>query len=245
MARCWIGMGGNEGDVPAVFGEILRRLITQLSARDVLPSPLFRTAPVGAAAGSTFWNAVAGFDVAIEPLALLDQLQAWETEFGRVRTVRWGPRTLDLDLLYYGSLVLDSPRLTLPHPGAWHRRFVLEPLTCIAPELMHPQWQLTIAQLHERLAAQPPSVCLWARRVDDAATWRERLQSRLPQLEVAVSDGKLPASHGLMVALGEASPESWQTSPHLRFELHQPHDALEQSLIDACLAAYDVPVRID
>jgi len=245
MPQCWIGLGGNQGDVPAAFKVIERRLAAELKAGHLTVSPLFRTAPIGTNAGATFWNAVAGFDTTLEPLPLLDRLQAWEAEFGRVRTVRWGPRPLDLDLLFYDRLVEDSPRLTLPHPGAWYRRFVLEPLCGVAPNLVHPVWSLTIRHLRDRLAQAPATVFLWSPLRDDAHTWRDRLQSKCPDIAVRTNDGQSPAPHGLMIALGAIVPDSWQSTPHLRFALQQPPEQLEQSLVDACAAAFDVPLCVE
>lgn len=102
-------------------------------------SPLYRTAPVGGPPGqSDYLNAVAAVDTMLAPEHLLTALQAIETAQGRVRTVRWGPRTLDLDVLLYDQLTCDDPKLTLPHPRLHERAFVLYPLHDIAPMLMIP-----------------------------------------------------------------------------------------------------------
>ena len=82
-----------------------------------------------------FLNAVVVIDTTLEPIALLDGLLAIEAAFHRERTVRWGPRTLDLDLLWYAGRMVDTERLTLPHPRAHEREFVLRPLADLAPEL--------------------------------------------------------------------------------------------------------------
>jgi 2-amino-4-hydroxy-6-hydroxymethyldihydropteridine diphosphokinase len=98
-----------------------------------------------------FRNAVVALDTALEPLALLDALQAIEAEFGRERTIRWGPRTLDLDLLWYDGGDRETERLTLPHPRAHEREFVLRPLSEVAPEL-----SLAGSTVRELLAALAP-----------------------------------------------------------------------------------------
>jgi 2-amino-4-hydroxy-6-hydroxymethyldihydropteridine diphosphokinase len=106
----------------------------QLVAR----SALYRTAPFGPVAQDDFVNAVAGVLTTLAPQQLLDALRHLEVARGRVRSVRWGPRILDLDLLVQGTLTVDTPDLTLPHPGIAERNFVLYPLRDIAPELHIP-----------------------------------------------------------------------------------------------------------
>jgi 2-amino-4-hydroxy-6-hydroxymethyldihydropteridine diphosphokinase len=114
-----------------------------------------RTEPVGQDAGGEFLNAAAEIDTTLSPLDLLDSLQSIELALGRKRTVRWGPRTIDLDLLFYGSEIIDVPRLAVPHPAAWYRRFVLDPLVEIAPSYVHPERQADIQTLHARLLVRP------------------------------------------------------------------------------------------
>jgi 2-amino-4-hydroxy-6-hydroxymethyldihydropteridine diphosphokinase len=241
VPQCWIGLGGNQGDVPSVFEAMAHRLVAFAESAPAQFSPIFRTAPMGADAGQPYFNAVAGFHTNLSPHALLDQLQAWEAEFGRVRTVRWGPRTLDLDLLFYGDVVLSDDRLTLPHPGAWFRRFVLDPLATIAPDWMHPVWRVTTQQLRERLTVQPASITLWCEAPTLAESLRTELSARLSDVAVIVADGTHAAADGLMVALGTAIPAAWRTAPHLQMDAHRPHSDLVQSLVDAATAAFAAP----
>jgi 2-amino-4-hydroxy-6-hydroxymethyldihydropteridine diphosphokinase len=242
VPRCWIGLGGNEGDVPVAIRQIVERLSQHPEAAEVVGSPLFRTAPVGANAGATFWNAVAGFDTQQPPLAWLDQLQAWEADFGRVRTTHWGPRTLDLDLLFYGDQIIHHARLTLPHPGAWYRRFVLDPLATVAPQLRHPVWGLSITELLDRLRAPPPTLIVW-NGTPDAMPLRDSLAQRLPGLKV-LSDAEKPSPSGLMASIGPA-PQTWHAAPHLTLSPNLPREQQLQVLIDAAAAAFDVPLRVD
>src|SRR5262249_8868148 len=155
MPRCYISLGANLGDVAATFDGALERLVGSSGAEVISVSGYHRTVPIGDQAGAQFLNAAAAIETSLSPEALFDRLQAIELESGRVRTVRWGPRTLDLDLLFYGSEIIELPRLTIPHPAAWYRRFVLDPLVEIAPRFVHPERQADIQTLRARLLARP------------------------------------------------------------------------------------------
>jgi 2-amino-4-hydroxy-6-hydroxymethyldihydropteridine diphosphokinase len=106
------------------------------AGRIAAASPIYRSLPVGMTDQPPFLNAVAALDTELGPDALLDVLLAVEAAHGRVRDVRWGPRTLDLDLVWFEGVVRDDPRLTLPHPRAHEREFVLRPLCDLAPDLL-------------------------------------------------------------------------------------------------------------
>lgn len=146
----YIALGANLGDPEAALRWAIARLETLGRVEAV--SRFYRTAPVGGPLGQPdYLNAALSLHTALEPVALLRGLLALETEYGRVRLERWGARVLDLDLIAYGSLVLDTSELTLPHPRAWERLFVLEPLAEIAPQYPHPQTGETVAQAVDRL----------------------------------------------------------------------------------------------
>ena len=106
------------------------------AGRIAAASPIYRSLPVGVTDQPPFLNAVAALDTELGPDALLDVLLAVEAAHGRVRDVRWGPRTLDLDPVWFEGVVRDDPRLTLPHPRAHEREFVLRPLCDLAPDLL-------------------------------------------------------------------------------------------------------------
>ena len=184
MPQCFIALGGNMGDVAAAFDQALSRLDAQpgIAVRQV--SRTFRTEPVGSAAGTAYLNAAAELDCRLTPVQLLDALQREESLAGRVREYRWSPRPLDLDLLLYGRRLILHPRLIVPHPALWYRRFVLDPLAEIAADVIHPVKRLSVAALRHRLLPRPLPVVLTggcpAFRENLAAT----LSARFPQAEI-------------------------------------------------------------
>jgi 2-amino-4-hydroxy-6-hydroxymethyldihydropteridine diphosphokinase len=152
-ARVYIGIGGNLDDPVSQVRRALQTLSALPACRLVAHSPLYRTAPVGGPPDQPdYINAVAALDTTLAPAELLAALQALETGQGRVRAERWGPRTLDLDLLLYDQMISDDPWLTLPHPRLHERAFVLYPLRDIAPHLDIPGR----GPLTELLARCPP-----------------------------------------------------------------------------------------
>jgi 2-amino-4-hydroxy-6-hydroxymethyldihydropteridine diphosphokinase len=134
-----IGLGSNLGDRSAnLRGAIAALNLTSgVVVRQL--SSFHETEPVGGPPGQgMFLNAVAQLETDLEPLPLLHALQAIEARFGRQRTVRWGERTLDLDLLLFDDRIIDTPELCVPHPRMRTRRFVLEPLVEVAPDTVDP-----------------------------------------------------------------------------------------------------------
>lgn len=133
----YVALGANLGDAQAAVRQALADLDHLPSTRLVRSSSLYRSAPVDAA-GPDYVNAVAELSTALGPYELLAGLQDLERAAGRLRPYRNAPRTLDLDLLLYGSLRQDDPQLTLPHPRMHERAFVLLPLAEIAPGRVDP-----------------------------------------------------------------------------------------------------------
>ena len=138
MTPAYVGLGSNLAGPEAQVRRALEGLGRLPRTRLLAASRLYRSPPMGPADQPDYVNAVAAVETDLPPLELLDALQALETAQGRVRGERWGPRTLDLDLLLYGRLELDHPRLRLPHPGLYGRNFVLYPLAELAPDLEVP-----------------------------------------------------------------------------------------------------------
>jgi 2-amino-4-hydroxy-6-hydroxymethyldihydropteridine diphosphokinase len=139
MARAYIGLGANLGDRQRTLERALDALRDDPDVEVVAVSSFRETDPVGYLDQPRFVNAAAAIETDLPPRTLLDRLLAIERSFGRTRAgPRFGPRTLDLDLLLYDAVVLDEPGLTLPHPRLQERLFVLEPLFELDPALEVP-----------------------------------------------------------------------------------------------------------
>ncbi len=136
--RAFLGLGSNIGD----RREHLRRAVSELPDL-VAVSPVYETEPVGGPPGQEHYlNLVAELETELNARQLLEVAHRLEQGAGRVRTVKDGPRTLDVDILLMGDLVIDEPDLVVPHPRMWERRFVVEPLAALAPELVPPSVRL-------------------------------------------------------------------------------------------------------
>jgi 2-amino-4-hydroxy-6-hydroxymethyldihydropteridine diphosphokinase len=129
--RAFLGLGSNLGERE----QLLRDAVAAIPDL-VAVSPVYETDPVGGPEQGAFLNVVVELDTARSPRDLLALCQQLEAEAQRVRVERWGPRTLDADVLLVGDLVVDEPDLEVPHPRMWQRRFVLAPLSDLAPGLV-------------------------------------------------------------------------------------------------------------
>ena len=148
-----IALGGNLGDSRRILSEAITQLNQTPEVEVVARSHFYRTAPVGPPQPD-YINACVLIRTTLSPPVLLGQLLAIENQFGRVRQERWGARSLDLDLLFYGDRTLNIPGLTVPHPRLQDRAFVLVPLADIAPKWRHPILSQTTEQLlDQRLVA--------------------------------------------------------------------------------------------
>jgi 2-amino-4-hydroxy-6-hydroxymethyldihydropteridine diphosphokinase len=146
MVRAFLGLGSNLGDRRAH----LRRAVTSLP--DVVAvSAVYETEPVGGPDQGRFLNCVVELETRRSPRELLGMAHALEKAARRVRLERWGPRTLDVDVLLVGDVHVDEPDLVVPHPRMWERGFVLAPLADLAPDLVPEGWEESLGQGIERV----------------------------------------------------------------------------------------------
>jgi 2-amino-4-hydroxy-6-hydroxymethyldihydropteridine diphosphokinase len=166
MTRAWVGIGSNEGDRLGFVKRGLGLLVEDPDIELAALSSLYDSEPFGVEEQPRFLNLVAGFDTSLTPEEFLGRLFAAEDRCGRTRRERWGPRTLDLDLLTFGDLSTTSAEMTVPHPGIPERAFVLIPFAEVAPDLKVPGTGSTVSEL---LAALGDTSCL-LKRIGDAPT---------------------------------------------------------------------------
>jgi 2-amino-4-hydroxy-6-hydroxymethyldihydropteridine diphosphokinase len=141
MPRAYVGLGSNLGDRERMLWGAVHMLAFNPEVDVVAVSSIRETDPVGLVDQPRFLNAAAAVETRLDPGALLELLLSVERELGRTREgARFGPRTIDLDLLLYGDEIVDEPGLTVPHPRLHERRFVLEPLEELDPDLVVPGW---------------------------------------------------------------------------------------------------------
>ncbi|QYJ85638.1 2-amino-4-hydroxy-6-hydroxymethyldihydropteridine diphosphokinase [Shewanella mesophila] len=154
MTQVYIALGANLESPRQQLDEAVIALSALAEDAEVQVSPYYRSAPMGDVEQPDYINAVACLTTQLAPIELLDALQTIELQQGRVRNVRWGARTLDLDLLLYGDEQLSLPRLTVPHYGMKQRSFVLVPLSDLAPQLILPCGTPISALIDDNLRAE-------------------------------------------------------------------------------------------
>ena len=154
--KAFIGLGSNLGEREAMIRLALDDLARLPATTLVRASSLYDTEPAGEVDQPNFLNAVAQIDTELTARQLLWNLLLIEKRLGRVRTKRWGPRTIDLDLLLYGQMVVEETDLRVPHPELTRRSFVLVPLVELDPLLVHPVTGDTLLSHLSRLGARPP-----------------------------------------------------------------------------------------
>jgi len=151
VKKAAIGIGSNQGDSIRICREVIELLRNHPAVGIMRASSLYRTSPVGVSGQQWFINAAVVLHTVLEPTELLGVMLEMEKSFGRVRTTKWGPRTLDLDILFYEDLQIDLPGLKVPHPLMSERLFVLKPLTEIEPDWLHPGLGLTVHEMLNRV----------------------------------------------------------------------------------------------
>ncbi len=145
MVRVYLGLGSNLGNRSRNIYAALRRLQEGVELDQI--SSLYETQPVGYADQPWFLNLVCGGETTLSPEGLLEMAKRIERQMGRKESVRFGPRIIDIDILFYADLIVDTRRLEIPHPRLSQRGFVLAPLNEIAPNLLHPGLGITVGEL--------------------------------------------------------------------------------------------------
>ncbi len=153
FAKVVLILGGNLGDRQ----ELINRAVKSISGKNrlIVKSALYETQAWGNVAHGNFLNQIIQIETLLSPGKLLKQIQQIETELGRNRTIIWGDRTMDIDILYFGEEVIDTAELTIPHSFIQDRRFVLVPLTEILPDMIHP----TLGKSHRTLLEECQDFC--------------------------------------------------------------------------------------
>ena len=150
MADVYISLGSNLGDRRELLAQAVAEMNALPGTSVVAQSQWLETEPVGGPPGQDLYlNGAAKLHTTLEPEELLQHLNRIESKLGRVRTEKWGPRPVDLDILLFESRIVCAPALTIPHPLMHERRFVLRPLAEIAPHIVHPVLGATIQELLE------------------------------------------------------------------------------------------------
>lgn len=149
--HAYIGFGSNLGDRLKNCRTAIEALAELPTCRLLSTSSFYETDPVGLVEQPSFINGVVLLETVEDAHRLLRQMLTIEISLGRIRTLKWGPRSIDLDLLFYDDLIIDSPELCVPHPFLHERRFVLEPLHEISPNFRHPSLGKTVAELLDDL----------------------------------------------------------------------------------------------
>jgi len=148
---CFVGIGSNMDDPAGQSLKAFDRISATSGVKLLRKSSFYRTEPVGSPDQDWFINAVAEIRTVMTPHQLLKALQSIEHNMGRIRDETWGPRLIDLDILFYGQEIIQEKDLCIPHPELHKRRFVLEPLCEIAPYVIHPAFGVSIRGLMDRL----------------------------------------------------------------------------------------------
>jgi 2-amino-4-hydroxy-6-hydroxymethyldihydropteridine diphosphokinase len=147
VPTAYISLGSNLGDRLGFLKEALQRLKRSKGISISKRSSVYETQPVGPQDQGWFLNLVIEMKTTLDPASLLDHLLAIEDQMGRKRDARWGPRSIDLDVLLYDDRIVNTNRLIIPHPRLHQRRFALVPLSEIAPQVRHPTLKKTIREL--------------------------------------------------------------------------------------------------
>ncbi|MEP9410936.1 MAG: 2-amino-4-hydroxy-6-hydroxymethyldihydropteridine diphosphokinase [Candidatus Brocadia sp.] len=153
MVHVYVGLGSNVGDRERNLFSAYGHIISTEGIQPLKLSRFYETAPVGGPPQPMFLNAALGITTGLSSHQLLERFRHIENLMGRVRKEKWGPRTIDIDILLYGDEIVNDDQLKIPHPLMHVRLFVLEPLVEIAPNVVHPVFKKTIFRLYKEAGA--------------------------------------------------------------------------------------------
>lgn len=156
MPRAYLSIGSNIGDRINYINKAIEKL-KQNNIKIIKSSNIIETEPYGYKEQGKFLNMAVEIDSDLNPFELMKLILKIESELGRIRTVRWGSRVIDIDIIFYDSLIINEPDLKIPHPDMQNRFFVLKPLQEIAPDFVHPVLKKTITELLENLNSEGKS----------------------------------------------------------------------------------------
>ncbi len=157
--KTYVGLGSNIGNRVMNLRSAIKRIKRHEDINLLRRSSFYKTKPVGGSPGQRdYLNGVLEITTDLSPIELLEYLQQVEIDVGRVRSTRWGPRKIDLDIVLYGGRIVEDDKLVIPHPRMHEREFVLRPMNEIAPDVIHPERRKTIQELFEELETQQEKV---------------------------------------------------------------------------------------
>lgn len=239
MGTAYVSFGGNVGDVADTFDQA-SEMLTNGYGEVVRLSSLYTTPAVGENAGAPFLNAVAEIETFLTPDQVLVGLHEIEHRLGRVRTIHWGPRTLDLDLLLYDDMIIESETLTLPHPRCWYRKFVLEGLAEIAGKFIHPVKSVSMSELKRQITRRPFEVGITNADTSIGGTLIDYVNSQF--LDADAIPWEPGNDQPNLIVWHEESSMSFPELPgtprlDLTIESGLPQDAIRDVLTSAGLAA--------
>lgn len=158
MAVTYLAIGSNVGDSEHFIGQAIKLLQDKIT--EVTQAPIYRSKAVGYTNQSDFFNTVVQGKTDLKPQELLKFVKTVEQKVGRVERFRWGPREIDIDIIFYGDQIIDESSLHIPHARFAERDFVLRPITDLNPEFIDPRSKLTVTQLYAKLPETNRSIYL-------------------------------------------------------------------------------------
>lgn len=253
MPRALLGLGANLGNCRAHLDAAMQALARQHGLREIARSAWRETSPIGGpAVQPNYVNGAALIDTSLPPHELWRAMSAIETSAGRERRERWGPRTLDMDLLLYDEQVLDDEILTVPHPRLALRTFVLEPAAEVAPSMRHPLLGRTLGELAAHVAATRAFASILGGSIARRAELAARIANRIAaQVRAIPAEVDAPGQARALAASWQPPAPAWLLTPSWSEQpfldgLLPVDDDVAPSLLPRLLIALDEgPPRLD